>query len=287
MAISRTNIILSTLLLGALGGLGYLSLRLSRSRAENAQLAERQRVLIQQMEAISGTLKKQANAVGVKSGGNEVAGETGSNVIVPDRTEKLAKFIHRYKLRYVWSRYHDGIAALNLPREKQVQLLDLLRAREEAMDDARKVSWEMGVKDAKVSKAAENRAADSVNEEITTLIGSAGLDSLNDSLELKQRRMQVQGGVGAEMAMDGVPLTLDQETALARVYADLPKQFPGDPSLPWDNRPIEEVIREQEQIDAVVIEKASKILTPQQTVDLKASIDMESERLRVYAEPNK
>jgi len=146
---------------------------------------------------------------------------------------------------------------------------------------------EMGVKDARASKTAENRAADSVNEEITALIGTSGLESLNDSLELKQRRVQVEGNVGAEMAMDGVPLTPDQETALVRVYADLPKQFPGDTSLPWDNRPIEEVIREQDQIDAVIIEKASKILTPEQMVDLKTSIDMASQRLRVYAEPNK
>jgi len=286
MATSRTNIILLMLLLGALGAIGYLSLSLSKSRTENAQLAEKQQVLIERMETVAGLMKLD-KAVAVKSGGDEVVGKLGSNVIVSDRTEKLAKFIHRDKLRFAWSRYHEGIAALNLPQEKQVQLLGLLRAREEAMDDARKVAWEMGVKDARASKTAENRAADSVNEEITALIGTSGLESLNDSLELKQRRVQVEGNVGAEMAMDGVPLTPDQETALVRVYADLPKQFPGDTSLPWDNRPIEEVIREQDQIDAVIIEKASKILTPEQMVDLKTSIDMASQRLRVYAEPNK
>lgn len=287
METSRTNIILLTLLLGAFEGIGYLSLSLDKSKTENLQMAERQRVLIKQLEARARTLQKPDNAVVGKIGGEDVARKLDPNIIMPDSTDKFAKFRHRDQLRFVWTMYHDGIAALNLPGETQVQLLNLLRARNEAINDAADAAQKAGITDPKVSKRATDMAANSLNEEITALIGAPGLESLNDSLALRTQRMRVDRNVGADMAMDGVPLAPDQETALAQFYVDVGKQFPGDNSGPWDNRPIEDVIRQQDQMDAAIIEKAAHILTSDQMANLKASIDMASQRMRLSAEANK
>ena len=46
------------LLLGALGAMGYLSLSLSKSRTENAQLAEKQQVLIEGVRIIKKHVRK-------------------------------------------------------------------------------------------------------------------------------------------------------------------------------------------------------------------------------------
>lgn len=291
MAISRTNIILLTLLLGALGGLGYLSLRLDESEAENHRMAERQKELIARMEARAGTHRKPGSAVVMGPDGeaaaNDGARKPEPNIGPSDSMERFAKFMHKSQLRLAWNQYHDAIAALNLPRETQLQLLNLLRARNEAMSDARDAAWKAGITDPFRAKSAEDTAANSVNEEITALIGAPGLESLNDSLELKNRRMQVERGVGADMAMDGIPLAPAQASALAQIYVDVTKRLPGDNSAPWDTRPAEVVLREQDQVDEAIMEKAALVLTPDQMADLKASIDMESQSRRLAVELNR
>ncbi len=250
-------------------------------------MAEKQRVLIEQMEAMARTPEKPDNARMVKSSSDVTARRLEPNIARADLADKLAEIQHRYLLRNVWSKYHDGIAALNLPREKQIQLLNLLRARSEAINDAADAARKSGMTDLKEISGAADAAANSVNEEITALIGAPGLESLNGSLAIKDQRMQVVSNVGADMAIDGVPLAPNQETALAQLYLDVHKQFPGDTSVLWDTRPIEEVIRQQDQIDAAIIEKAGSILTSEQMKDLKASIDMASQRMRLLAELNK
>jgi hypothetical protein len=286
MAKSKTNIVLLTLLLGALGVIACLSLNLNKSKTENLLMAERQqKTLIALIEARMPN--KADNTVVVKSGSDDAARKSDPKIVRPDLTEKLAKIQHRYLLRNVWNTYHDGIAALNLPRETQVQLLNLLRARSEAINDAADAARKTGITDLKEISGAADMAANAVNVEITALIGAHGLESLNDTLAIKDQRMQVDRNVGADMAMDGVPLAPNQETALAQLYVDVYKQFPGDTSVLWDTRPIEEVIRQQDQIDAAIIEKAAPILTSEQMTDLKASIDMASQRMRLSVELNK
>lgn len=96
-----------------------------------------------------------------------------------------AEFSHRQSLRDVWGWYHEAIAKLNLPHDRQLQLLELLRQREEAGYDATEAANAVGMTDARGMGHAVADARNAVAGEIASLVGSSGLEALDASLALK------------------------------------------------------------------------------------------------------
>jgi len=139
------------------------------------------------------------------------------------------------------------MAKLNLTHEKQVQLLDLLRDREEGWFDAKEAAISLGIGDPQELNQALAAARNSMSEKIAALI------------------------------MDGIPLTPEQETGLAQICADVSKQFPTG-STSGSNP------QQSANSEAAVLEKAAAILTPDQMADLKVYIDWSNQRATILAD---
>ena len=266
---------------GSLILVALLSFRLVRSKLENDQLTEKQKTLAGQIAAVSKRPVKRDSAE-TKSAGKQKTESSGDNKLAPSLEadswrKRREAFRHRDVLRVAWFRYHEAMAKLNLTHEKQVQLLDLLRDREEGWFDAKEAAISLGIGDPQEINQALAAARNSMSEKIAALIGDSGLETLDSSLVLKAQEGAISGGVGADLAMDGIPLTPEQETGLAQICADVSKQFPTG-STSGSNP------QQSANSEAAVLEKAAAILTPDQMADLKVYIDWSNQRATILAD---
>jgi hypothetical protein len=263
---------------------------LRRSEKDHNRLTEEQSALENQIAAIGKGLVKAEPSEG-KAGDEQKAESDATRkaaygALLAAWQKKYAEFSHRDNLRDVWTSYHEGISKLNLPRDKQIQLLNLLRAREEAGYDAREVANSMGVTDAgEMNRAAANAKA-AGTEEITALIGSSDLKLLEDSLEMKTQESQIARGVGADLAMDGIPLTPEQQTRLAQIYADLSKQFTTS-SAEGEIPLLSEIQKQQADKETIILEKAAAFLGSEQMADLRNYIDWSNQQAQFYEKSRK
>lgn len=286
------NRLRKTLFAGAVILAAVLVFRLMGVTRENRQLAERQRTLVGRNAAAGGkpgTPGSPGSDPGAGPGPGSAAAGSARTGVGPDaeaRRRRYDEFRHRDIIRVAWIRYHEAIAKLNLPHEKQAQLLELLRDREEGWFDAKEAALPVGMMDNPLElKQALADARNTLSGKIASLIGDSGLEALDTALALKAQQTEIEGGVGADLAMDGFPLTPEQETALAQIYTDVSRQTPvrsaegSDPAAP--GMPV------QQDGEAAVLERASAILTPEQMGGLKAYIDWSGQRAKVLSErPN-
>lgn len=131
---------------------------------------------------------------------------------------------HREVLRAVWGKYHETIGGFDLTNAQRTRLMDLLIARQEADFDVHQVSIKLGAtSDNEISKATlESRR--SFDSEIKELTGEAGVQALHRAELVANLKINLHGSVAADLAVEGVPLTPGQETALTQIYADAYEQ---------------------------------------------------------------
>jgi hypothetical protein len=276
-----------TLSIVSLAIIALLFLKLKTSEQENHQLSEKQTALVGQIAAMNGKLGKSASVDG-KPGDKLVTEAATVHKVEPSAElaswqRKYAPIRHTNLLRIVWIRYHEAIAKLNLPRTEQMQLLNLLLARDEGGYDAADAARSAGISDPQEIKQAVAAAKNSVSGEIATLIGSSGLESVDNSVALKSQETGIELNVGAQLAMDGIPLTPDQEAGLAQIYADVYKQNPTSSGHDFYDA-ASQIIEHQADTEASVLNKASAFLTPEQVADLKNYIGWSSQRSKLTAE---
>lgn len=274
------TLFLASLILSAL-----LLFQLKRSEKEHYRLTEGQRALEDQLETI-GSMSVKTESSEAKAGDkqkteSDAARKAEYDVLMSAWQKKFAQFSHRQNLRNVWTWYHEAIAKLNLPHDKQMRLLNLLRAREEAGYDASEAANSIGITDSHEINQAIISAKNTATEEMTALVGSAAIESIDNSPDLKGQEQRIDRSVGADLAIDGIPLTQEQETGLAQIYETVSKQYPIN-SDDGSNNP-----QQRANSGAAVLEKAAAILTPEQMTDLKNYIDWSNQQASFYEGPHK
>jgi hypothetical protein len=198
-----------------------------------------------------------------------------------DWQRRYSGFNHKSLMRSTWYRFHDVVAKLNLPPDKQVQLLDLMTTKWEATIDARDAANSQGITDPKEIDAASKLAADDVDAEIAALIGQQKLDELAHGQDLTVQKSGIERTFGTDLQMGGVPLSPDQEAAMAEVYLDNSKPSTFSEPSPAAN------LAHQQQTDAATLEKASLILNPEQMSILRDYLSWNEERAKVLADQPK
>jgi hypothetical protein len=193
----------------------------------------------------------------------------------------LSKFTHKTMIRSTWYRYHDIIAKLDLPPDKQARLVDLLTTKWEAAMDARDAAGTQGITDPKELDAASKQAETEVDTEIVGLIGQPKDDELQHGQDLAGPKMFLERNIGSDFQMGGVPLSPDQENAMAEIYLNLQKQ-----PQPTDQNPAVNMVQMQ-QTDATTLDKASSVLSPEQMTILKDYMSWNEERVKVVADQPK
>ena len=178
---------------------------------------------------------------------------------------------HREILRATWGIFHNAIASLNLTSEQRTRLLNLLVARNEAKWDAHYVSIDLGVTDQKEKDRAAYEAYLSFSSEIRDLVGNEGAQALYHAESFSGWRQNLHGTVTADLAIDGVPITLETESALANIYLDVlngPEESRPRNSVPLPVDPQGAL----SETDQTILDRASNVLTPQQVSALKKSL---------------
>jgi hypothetical protein len=270
-----------TLFFSSLIVVALLLFQLTRSELNNKQLAKKQRALVGQI-AVMSKEPVRPDSAGGKSGDRQYAESNGAlkslaNAETDSWRKRREPFLQGNALRVAWTRYHEAIAKLNLPHDKQAQLLSVLRDREESWIDAKEAATSLGIGDPQEFRQALAAARISMNDKIVALVGDSGLDMLDNSAASMTQETIISGGVGADLAMDGIPLTPEQETGLAQVFADVSKQFPKASAY-------ESIIQQRADGEFAVLDKAAAILTADQMADLKSYIEWANQRAIVLAE---
>jgi hypothetical protein len=277
------------LLVASLAVIGLLSFRLMRSEQENRRLTQTQKALVVQVEAMGRRLPKadsaDARSAERQASDAEAARKAEHDALVAAWQKRYAEFRHKDMLRFTWFRYHDVLAKMNLPRDKQAQVLDLLCARTEAGNDAREAAAAAGITDASEYDRVVAAANAEVGKDIAGVVGDSGLEALDNSQAVNMQVMGIERSVGADLAMDGIPLTPDQESALAQIYVDVSKQYS---TSSYDGfHGTSDMTRPQPDGEALVISRASAILSPEQMAGLKSYLDFAGQRSKVLAEAPK
>jgi hypothetical protein len=268
----------------------WLGLSLARTQDDNRLLTERQTLLVQQIVVLKrdlGAAVARADA-GYSPAVARVADapppKPGNSREWMEWRQRFNMFRHRTAIRMTWASFHEAIAKMGLSPEKQAALYNLLAARSEAPMDANDAAQAQGITDSHEIEAAVRQAKDSVTSEITDLIGQDGLDALNAAQELKGSQDFINRNVGTDMQMSGIPLTADQQAALAQAFQDTLKQFPNTPSEPFGpGQPTDSSDHVVER-DAMLLDKAAGILTPDQMGIFKGYLAENDQRLKIMGE---
>ena len=285
------NHLWKALFLASLAVIGLLSFRLAEGKRESRLMAERQDALKGQIALLSERRASPAPAPAEAAFGerqvpeSEIVRKPDRNPLVTAWQRRFAEFRHRDMLRYAWFRYHEAVARLNLPRDKQAQLLELLRAREEAANDARDAANAAGITDYQEIDRAATVARNEVAREIAGLVGESGLESLDNFQAMSMQVMGIDRSVGADLGMEGIPLTRDQETELAQVYVDVAKQF-STSSFDGFHGP-SDMAKQQADSQSLILSRAEAILAPDQLAALKAYFEYANQRAKLLDEAPK
>ncbi|HZZ19607.1 MAG TPA: hypothetical protein VFE25_09565 [Opitutaceae bacterium] len=272
---------LGLVLLAACAASYWLSGKAEKATSDNQALVEKQVVLNREIVVLK---RKLAEAESKGSEVEKVAKTEQPNAKKPENPalqewqHRFSKFNHRSMLRSTWYRYHDVIAKLNLPTDKQAQLVALMTTKWEATVDANDAANSQGITDQKEIDAASKQAADEVNTEIVGLIGQANDNELQHGEDLVNPKGVIERNIGPDFQMGGVPLSADQENAVAEIYLDGQKHQP-----PADPNPAVNLLRLQ-QTDAAYLEKASSVLSPEQMTILKDYFSWNEERAKTLSE---
>jgi hypothetical protein len=178
---------------------------------------------------------------------------------------------HHANLRNTWIKYHVAIARLELSLDGQKRLINLLCARVEAVNDAHEAAVSLGVGNQQDIRQSLSDAYKSITSEIRGMIGDAGTQSLDEDIQMDGTVAVYMSTVGADLGLDGVPMTEDQEIALGQIYfrvlhtplktaPDKYSQLPVDPQTGLS------------EVDQNILDRASRILSLQQLASLRNSM---------------
>jgi len=148
------------------------------------------------------------------------------------KNPKYAPLWQQDQLRNIQRMYGAAIAALKLPPDQEAKLRSLLMDQAESAADARQAAAAAGLSRGEGARASV-QASEEVGGEIKALIGDDGYAALQTGSRLANETSNINYGVGADLAANGVPLTPDQTGQLAKLYADVrpgPFNPNGDPA---------------------------------------------------------
>jgi hypothetical protein len=272
----------------AAGTWAWFSRGQDRIEAENRRLVEHEAQLQGKITVLE---KELATAEAKASASSKVEKAPDANVGKPEDNKawvawrrRFSLFQHKTNLRSVWYTYHDAIARLNLPPEKQAALLNLLAARMEAPMDAVMAAQAQGITDPHEVAAARDQAKEEVTGELVDLIGQSDLDGLTNAQALRGSQDLISRNVGADFEMGGVPLSQDQQAGLAQVFVDADKQFPPiNTMFPAPPAALAQLVDK----DALMLDKASSVLTPEQMGIFKDYLNWNDQRMKVMVDSPK
>ncbi len=181
--------------------------------------------------------------------------------------------IDRSAIRDNWARYHDTIAGLGLTAAQQDRLLHLLVARAEAARDAQEASMNLGAIQVKDYWKSIYDSHMAVTSEIRELVGDAGVRALDRADAVAGLGRYLHGNAAADLAIAGVPLTHEQEVALAPIYADALILWGTDKLTSADDGSLPpEPPSGLSDADLKILDRAPSVLSPQQVVELRDSL---------------
>ncbi len=191
---------------------------------------------------------------------------------------------HRVYLRNAWRNYHEVVSSLGLSPENEIKLINLLCAQDErAIGVARNAASTTEPSQLKAWAASVDLAHSSVSAEIRELLGDNAFEILEKAKQFQYHELAVDNTFAVDLALDGVPLTPDQRTAMVHIYDDtvtaprktIPDergQLPVDPQTGFS------------ETDEMLLDHASTVLSPAQMQSLRKSlIDTQNEMKALYA----
>jgi hypothetical protein len=173
-------------------------------------------------------------------------------------------------LRTIQLNYGDALAALHLPPAKLTKLQDLLVDKQEANLDAYEAAKAAHLSDADVMEAASKAVAE-VDDQIKEMLGADVFTDFQQNCDADIMEGTVDRSIGADLGINGVPLTHDQLLALSRVFSEAnnptsnpgiksPTAFVADPVTGLSSR------------DQWLLDQASSVLSPEQLQTMKQSL---------------
>jgi hypothetical protein len=144
----------------------------------------------------------------------------------------FAALWRRMQLRVLYQEYGDAFSKLKLSPDQLAKLKDLMIDRVAAGLDARDAASASGLSNAE-SAQAFTQARDEVTAEMTALVGGDVIGQINSAGQVFVMRWNVQNLAGLDLTAAGVPLSSDQTSALAEIYADfqIPDRLKRTPDL--------------------------------------------------------
>lgn len=117
--------------------------------------------------------------------------------------------------REVQRTFGDILSSFALTPEQRQKLNDLLTDRALAVEDARDASRAQTPRSPELEAKAESAATAALDNEIANLVGAGQSDKLQSVFGVLPELNAVKTTIGADLGYAGVPLTTDQEIALA------------------------------------------------------------------------
>jgi len=189
---------------------------------------------------------------------------------------------HRLVLRNMWLQNHTIIESLDLSPEKKVQLFRLICTREEAVHDAREVAQSSQSLDEKGAAKAMINAYSSLTEEIRSLAGDTVLKQIDEAKLAITEQEMVDHTSAVDLALDGVPLSEEQQRTLGRIYYEA---YSGPRKAQPDNYgqlPIDQTTG-LNYIDQEILDRSSAILRKDQMDALRRSLVRERASMNFVA----
>jgi hypothetical protein len=227
---------------------------------------------------------KQAAAAPARpqSGGSDGMRTIHVSDIIKDHPE-YAAIMARENRRNVLRQYGDAISELNLPRDQAAKLKDLLVERNLSTSDAQQAAEAAGLqRGSQAWRDAIKQATDGVDQEMTTLLGTDGRQTLQKLQLQSGMQNQIQFNYAPDLEDAGVGLTPEQSRGLAQALVSTrnPGSLPAemrqgynqpDPATglsPYDNRMLEAAAQVLSPAQVQIL-KADQIQTNQQSAILK------------------
>jgi hypothetical protein len=167
-------------------------------------------------------------------------------------------FWHKEQLRNIWRQYGDELTKLNLSADELAKVKNLLVERQEASMDAREAGLQAGLDRRTVNQATQAAAAE-VNNEIKADIGQDAFMQLEQSGQSGMVKQMIGNQLGVDLSAAGFPLTNDQLSSLAAIYAQAIRPVAGLPP----GRAIDPETGLNPASQAT-LDQAARILTPSQ-----------------------
>jgi hypothetical protein len=177
----------------------------------------------------------------------------------------------RMQLRRINRQYGDVLATLNLSADQLANLKNLMIDREEALLDARDASKNLPAAE---SRAAIFQAEDEVNKEIDALVGPGVMSQFASTAEVYAIGRTIQSQEGMDFTAAGLPLSAEQVSALADIYANfqIPERLKGTPDFDKLVGAPADPVTGLTPLNQALLAQAAQVLSPAQLPILRQSL---------------